>query len=310
MNEVIQLISEIPTVNEIILVDSEEILFNHGAKLSFRVPRGSDNDYSDIIYSIVKQQDIHFIFVCSDEEALSLSLNDWSRKISHLDSYDNISLVLDKFKLHTTLAQVEGGAEMVPDFMKFTSVSQLEKAIEKHGSLILRPIHGRGSRGLVHLVSKELKQMYGQGVVLQDFTIPDDKENYFLTSYLTGDKFSADCVFDNGEILSCMIRNNGSLVKYKPPTMIAETSVDYDVYEFAQKVGKSLLLNGFHQIECGKDIYGKVKLIEINPRLDATLPITVCYADNFYQLILTREKKGLLQPVKKIFKRFFITNTK
>lgn len=310
MNEVIALVGQIPGVTDIILVDSEEIFFSHGAKICVRVPRGGDKEYNDTIYSLVEKHDVQFIFVCSDEEALSLSSKDWARSISHLDGHDNITLVLDKFKLHHTLSKAEDGKEMVPAFMKLTSESQLNEAVKQFGSLILRPVHGRGSRGLAHLVSNKLKNIYGQGIVMQDFIMPNDADNYFLTAYLEGDKFSADCVFKNGKILSCMIRNNGSAVKYKPPTMLAETSLDNNVYVFAQKVGQILGLNGFHQIECGKDLDDKIKLIEINPRLDATLPITVCYKDNFYELILTQKEKGLLQPEKKIFKRFFITNTK
>lgn len=308
MNEVISLIGRIEQVKEIVLVDSEEIIFSHGVKHIARVPRGDDIEYNSTIRNIVEQYDVQFIFVCSDEEALSLSSQEWARNISHIDNHKNISLVLNKYLLHQTLQQAE--ASLVPAFMKLGNMYELTEIIEKYGSLILRPIQGRGSRGLTHIVTKELKQNYGMGTCIQDFIIPSDADNYFLTSYLSGDKYSADCIFSKGKILSCMIRNNGSSVKYKPPTMIAETSTDENVYSFAKKVGSILGLDGFHQIECGKDFEGVVKLIEINPRLDATLPITVCYSENFYELIISRQDRGLLQPIKKIFKRFFISNTK
>lgn len=310
MNEVIALIGKIPEINEIVLVDSEEVAFSHGTRITAIVPRGGEKEYNSAIYSLVQKHNIQFIFVCSDEEALSLSSEQWARDRSHLDKFDNIELVLDKFKLHTKLSQVNENVKLIPEFARLTSFDQLNEAVQNFGSLILRPIHGRGSRGLAHIVSHELKKMFGLGIAVQDYTMPKDPDNYFITEYLPGDKFSADCIFQNGEILSCMIRNNGSTVKYKPPTMIAETSLDNEVYTFAQKIGVHLNLDGFHQIECGKDAYGKVKLIEINPRLDATLPITVCYPYNFYELILHKDKKGLMIPEKKIFKRFFITNTK
>jgi predicted ATP-grasp superfamily ATP-dependent carboligase len=310
MNEVIELVAKIPDINDIVLVDSEEVAFAHGTKINAVVPRGGEKEYNSTIYSLVEKHNIHFIFVCSDEEALSLSSEKWARDISHLDNHDNIELVLNKFKLHEKLSQANENIIFVPEFAKLTSIKQLNEAVELFGSLILRPIQGRGSRGLPHIVSNELKEIYSFGVTVQDYTMPKDPDSYFLTAYLPGDKFSADCIFQKGEILSCMIRNNGCTVKYKPPTMLAETSLDSEVYTFAQKLGEYLTLDGFHQIECGKDANGKVKLIEINPRLDATLPITVCYSDNFYELILNKDRKGLLVPEKKIFKRFFITNTK
>jgi predicted ATP-grasp superfamily ATP-dependent carboligase len=310
MNEVIALVGKIPDINEIVLVDSEEVAFSHGTKISALVPRGGEKDYNSTIYSLVEKHNIQFIFVCSDEEALSLSSEQWVKDISHLDSYENIELVLNKFRLHEKLSQANENVKLVPEFTKLTSFNQLNEAVQQFGSLILRPIHGRGSRGLAHIVSNELKKIYGLGITIQDYTMPKDPDNYFLTAYLPGDKFSADCIFQKGEILSCMIRNNGCTVKYKPPTMVAETSLDSEVYTFAQKIGECLKLDGFHQIECGKDANGKVKLIEINPRLDATLPITVCYPYNFYELILNKDRKGLLIPEKKIFQRFFISNTK
>ena len=310
MNEVIALVGKIPEINEIVLVDSEEVAFSHGTKISALVPRGGEKEYNSSIYSLVQKHNIQFIFVCSDEEALSLSSEQWARNISHLDNFENIELVLNKFKLHEKLSQVNENVKLIPEFARLNSFDQLNEAVQNFGSLILRPIHGRGSRGLAHIVSNELKKMYGLGIAIQDYTMPKDPGNYFLTAYLPGDKFSADCIFQKGEILSCMIRNNGSTVKYKPPTMVAETSLDNDVYTFAQKIGVYLKLDGFHQIECGKDAKGKVKLIEINPRLDATLPITVCYPYNFYELIVNKGKKGLMIPEKQIFKRFFITNTK
>lgn len=310
MNEVIALIGKISEVNEIVLVDSEEIVFPHGTKISALVPRGSEKEYNSTIYSLVQKYNIQFIFVCSDEEALSLSSEQWARDISHLDNYLNIELVLNKFKLHEKLSQAIENVKLVPEFAKLTGFNQLNEALEQYGSLIIRPIHGRGSRGLAHIVSNKLKKMYDLGIAIQDYMMPKDPDNYFFTAYLPGDKFSADCIFQNGEILSCMIRNNGKAIKYKPPTMIAETSLDNEVFTFAQKIGVNLNLDGFHQIECGKDANGKVKLIEINPRLDATLPITICYPYNFYELIMHKDKKGLMKPEKKIFKRFFMTNTK
>jgi hypothetical protein len=55
MNEVISLIGSIPKIKDIILVDSEDIIFTHGVKYTMRVPRGNDKDYNSSIQSIVEQ---------------------------------------------------------------------------------------------------------------------------------------------------------------------------------------------------------------------------------------------------------------
>jgi len=295
MSDVVSLLRDIPSIKSIILLDAEPIIFAHGCETA-KIPYGNQPGYADSVYSLCTHYGINYIFIGSDEEAMTLSETSWASRISHIDTSKNTSLVLDKYKLHFAL-----GEDLVPFYSQCQSKEELVAMVERFGSVIERPISGRGSRGLRHLIAHK-SQEYPAAIAVAEASFCVDT---FQTQFLKGDKYSADCIFDQGNLITCMVRNNGPLVKYRPPTMTALACVDPEVFLFAQRVGKKLGLNGFHQIECGKNESGRVLLIEINPRLDATLSITRCYKENFYELLLQRKSIGLMVPIRPLFKRFF-----
>jgi len=300
MADVVDLIGAVPQVESITLLDAEPIEFSHGCA-TVRVPYGGHPHYAEMMHAFCARESIGYLFVGSDEEARALADTSWAASISHLDTAERTALVLDKYRLHVTL-----GEGLVPAFEKCRTREQLTTMVKRFGSVIERPVAGRGSKGLRHVVLHG--RTYGpHAVPLVDTTPGDDT---FHTQYLSGDKYSADCIFEQGRLLTCMIRNNGPEVKYRPPTMAARACGDVDVFEFAGQVGSALGLTGFHQIECGKDHEGRVRLIEINPRLDATLPITRCYDQNFYALLVQRAAVGLMVPVRPLFRRFLLSQSK
>lgn len=309
MKDVVAQVKKISKVEFVMLVDSEEIKFDHGADLVARVPRGSHHDFLAVVANLVKEFRIDHIFVGSDEEALSLSYDNDIRIKAHIDTPLNIQKILNKSNLYESIENASPDLKLIPSFKILNDRKDLEDMLEEFGSAIIRPVMGRGSRGLIHIVDDKLTDNFELGVKISDYILPKSSKKFFITEYLSGDKYSVDCIFKKGQLLTCMIRNNGPLVKYKPPTMIAKTSIDPDVHDFAIKVGSVLNLSGFHQIECAKNDEQHVKLIEINPRIDATLPITACYDENFYELIMSEAIKGLLVPKFSIFKRFLTSYT-
>lgn len=129
-------------------------------------------------------------------------------------------------------------------------------------------------------------------------------QDYFLSEYLEGEKYSLDGIFKNGKILTFMIRSNGRNIKFQTPTRFAKVVSSQKVVNFSKKIARLLNLNGFHQIECGYQ-NNNLKLIEINPRLDATLPITICYKTNFFEHIIRGDKKNGLKLKYKYYQRSF-----
>jgi hypothetical protein len=308
VTDVLAQLRRISEVAAVVLVDAQGIDFDHGCATA-RVPPGNSPDYAEALRAIVDRHDVGFIFVASDEESLALSRCEWARRISHLDTLENTSLVLDKYTLHATL-QAGADPPVVPDFRLCRTRGELAAMLAEHGSVVARPVRGRGSKGLSHIVPDDGPYEFPQAVPLAEYRMPSNGDATFYAAYLPGDKYSADCLFDGGSLLACMMRNNGPAVKYRPPTMQAVTTDDQDVHAFADRTGRTLGLSGFHQIECGRAADGTVRLIEINPRLDATLPITQCYAENFYEILMHPRAVGLMRPRTRFFRRFFTSYSK
>lgn len=299
MEDVVNLVKKVEGADLVAICDCKSIRVSN-ADLTIKVPHGSSNNYLKEMKRTVLKYTIDKILVCSDEEALTLSKDECIREKTHLDTYDNTRMILSKDRLHKYICD-EIGEDFTPKFSTAETIEELSDFLKSNNQVIRRPCVGRGSRGLKLIDTNVVEEQ--EALVLQEWQEKKRLGKCFYTSYLIGDKFSADCIFEDGTLRTCMIRNNGQQVKYKPPTMFAETSTDKDVYKFAGTIGKALCLRGFHQIECGKDEYDNVKLIEINPRLDATLPMTICYEKNIYSSILLGTTYGLMQPKSKYFSR-------
>jgi len=297
MDEVIHLLKSIKFIKKIFLVDSAK---NKNQKIK-KVPFGNQANYAKVIKNFVKKNKINYIFVYSNEEAEALSHYKWARDISHLDTFENTKLINNKFKLYEKIK--EKNNNLVPHY----SLATKNSLLKNYDSLILRPIISRGSRNVFKIIKNKIfnSQEIGFEIFkkLKKFNL---FQEYFLSEYLEGEKYSLDGIFKNGEILTFMIRSNGKNIKFQTPTRFAKAVLSQKVVNFSKKIARILNLNGFHQIECGYQ-GNNLKLIEINPRLDATLPITICYKTNFFEHMILGEKKSALKLKYKYYQRNFFS---
>ena len=102
--------------------------------------------------------------------------------------------------------------------------------------------------------------------------------------YLPGRKYSTDVLVRDGQMHAVVIRNK--IFPVGSPTQVADIVFDGDLIDYALSIMKVFKFNYFVQFEMGRDEEGKAKLIEINPRLDATLPICMGIGINFYHEII------------------------
>jgi carbamoyl-phosphate synthase large subunit len=109
-------------------------------------------------------------------------------------------------------------------------------------------------------------------------------KDFFIMDHLPGEKYSADCLVRDGAIRAVVIRNK--LFPVGSPTQIADIVFDEDLAGYAASMARVLTFDYFVQFEIGRDGNGEPKLIEVNPRLDATLPICLGIGINFYHEII------------------------
>lgn len=264
----------------------------------YQVPNGSDSGYIEEIKSIVASEKIGLIFPGSDDEALTLS-----KYKSELETYyyckvacsnfDTTSLLTNKYLLLNFLKSKELFTGL---YTEFTEVDQLISFASMVGypekQFIIKPKIGRGSKGfkLVGASKDEREHFFSNSNYIStldelcEFFIkhPDMMQDFLLMEYFSGEKFSSDILIKNGQVKCIVTRSNGYHPKTNPPTQQADIVFNELVDTYVRKILSFLELDYFLQIETGINENGKLGLIEINPRLDATLPITIGVGVNFY----------------------------
>ena len=291
--------------------DRGEILGRHFSDHCYSVPLGTGEDYIGAIIDIVQRHSIHMIFPGSDEECLILS--EHREKFETLgckiacSAFETVSLCVDKFRLMTHIKEkgVRSGTAYLP-----TTLANLENFAYKLGypniDFVIKPRSGRGSRGF-RIISADIDPYAAfqqsdhsrislealKGIFAEHET---DLSRYLMMEMYTGDKYSADVLIDRGTIRSMVIRNNGSTPKTQPPTQNARIVFDDDIQQYADQIVRVIPFDYFAQVEIGRTEKGELGLIEVNTRMDATLPITEGLGLNFFREMVTYAMTGKMRP--------------
>lgn len=265
----------------------------------FQVPMGHEPGYADAIEEIVRHEKVKVILPGSDEEALSLSKErdrlSAEGCVVACSDYDVTRLAVDKYELMSTLRT---SGVMTTDFFAFGSLEELRENAERLGfparPFVIKPRRSRGGRGfrVVHESFDPYESFLSGDNTVIDFEsllrifekAKDKLKDFFVMDYLPGRKYSADCLVRDGTIKAVVMRNK--IFPVGSPTQIADIVFDEDLVAYAVSIAKVLKFNYFVQFEIGRDGGGQPKLIEVNPRLDATLPICLGIGINFYHEIV------------------------
>ncbi|MEW5766983.1 MAG: ATP-grasp domain-containing protein [bacterium] len=289
---------------------AEEILGQSFCESCYSVPPGMDDTYIQAILNIVEKHHIQLIFPGSDEECLTLSRYREELQSRGCDvacsAYEKIALASNKYRMIMKLkeAGIRSSEAYVPQ-----TLEDIEKIAKRLGyperEVVIKPQFGRGSKGFKVITSQydryeafcrekhfrisleELKTLFAGH--------EEDLPNYLMMEMYPGDKYSADILVSHGKVISIVIRNNGPLPKINPPTQIATIVFDQDVRTYAESIVKLMGFDYFVQIEIGRDIEGGLGFIEINTRIDATLPITTGLGLNFFREMITYAITGQMR---------------
>lgn len=270
-------------------------------------PMGNDPKYIEFILDYVKKNSIDFVFPGSDEEAIALSsIKDELAKLKcnvMASTLSSVQLLSDKYRMLLHLA--ENGIRSSP-FTLFNDPNHLVEAAKivgyPHNLIVLKPRRGRGSK-VVKIIDDDLcyKDRFENTTnayitlneALQYFRLyPDKCQDYLLMEYLPGEKYSIDCLVSHSRLVCGVSRSNGIHPKLSPPTQLAKIVWEEDIFDYAINLIDSIEVDYFLQIEIGRDASGKLSFIEANPRLDATLPITLGVGVNFYHELISYSEKG------------------
>lgn len=254
----------------------------------YNVPKAYSPSYIDCLYTICEHEGVDILIPFMSSELISLCLNkDKFREIGTEISVSNITSIkacIDKYSLYETMK--ENGME-IPKCKKFNSVESFKKAIEYIGypnmPVCIKALNLSGSRGFRIIDGNKSKlDIFLQEKPNSVYTTKDDmiatlNENpcaipdMMAMEYLSGEELSVDVLADKGEVIYMCARLSKSIVASIPmESILIEEPI---AYEIVRKVIKMLNYDGNADFDFKYNDNGEPVLMEVNPRIAATMAI-------------------------------------
>lgn len=250
----------------------------------FKVPMGDSKDYINRLYDIVNQYSIEFIIPSSDEEALTLSKNKKNLEeikcVPLCSNYEVLELINDKAKTYDIC---KSNKIPIADFKLVKNMDELISTInyfkDNYRNFVLKPNDDRGSRG-IYVVSKDRKKTEKIG---RELHISFDEfhkniglyfknfKDYIVMEMLFTPCHDVDVLCNDGELVEMILRKR---IKSIFPNEGHEVISNSELYSEVKKICKIFNLNYLHDLDFMPDENGKLKLIEINPRISGSTIIS------------------------------------
>ena len=253
----------------------------------YKVPSATANNYIDVLLDICKKEKVDVLLPFMSVELLPLidRKDDFEKigtKVSVSDR-KSVEITTNKYLFYEFLK--ENGLP-VPRFARVTKADELLSACQKCGypnnAVCVKATELSGSRGI---------RIISPGVSRFDVLF-NEKPNSFYTTmeelqatlnektempemmtmeYLPGMEGSVDLIADNGRILYMAYRE--STVNLHSIPQAGELKKNREACVIAKKVVKALSLSGSADLDFKNDKDGHPVLMEINPRIAATMRI-------------------------------------
>ncbi len=279
----------------IVAVDaSEDAVGFHFADTYYKVPLGSDLDYSDKILEIALKEKVSFIIPTSDEETLALAKEKekfLANGITPLCSDYNICKIA--FNKGEMLKYLKRKGIEVPKFRIPNDCDELVKYAGDLGypekKIVLKPNFSRGARGF-WVLDANYDEVYGllkdrdrQTTCLEKvheiLTKADSFPSILLMAYLEGEDFNVDVLAKNG--FSYYIVPNVRLIPKAGPVKVGLVKEDKKVYDLVKKVVNIFKFDYCLNIEVAYNIEKNLPMIyEINARVGASIVINAAAGIN------------------------------
>lgn len=251
------------------------------------VPAATSDNYVDVLYDICVKEKVDVILPFMSAELIPLidRKNDFEKigvKVSVSDR-DSVLIANNKLRFYEFLK--EQGIS-VPRFHPVRTADELKPACEAVGypecAVCVKATELSGSRG-IRIIDPALSKY---DILFKQkpnsfFTTFDDLEatlrekdtmpEMMAMEYLPGEEGSVDLIADNGRILYMAYRESNVNLASIPQE--ATLTYNEEAYEIARTVIGALKLNGNADLDFKYDKDGHPVLMEVNPRIAATMQI-------------------------------------
>lgn len=253
----------------------------------YRVPAVKDPTYADVLLDICKKEKVDIFFPQMSAE-LPVLLENISRfddagiKVS-ITRNDSLYIANNKLKLFEFMKE---NKIPVSKFAVISSLDDFDKAIREVGypekPVCVKLTESSGARGVrviddsksrYHIFAHEKPDSFYISYEDMKKTLEDADEfpELMVMEYLSGDEYDVDLIADNGKVLYMAGRRNPVMVMSITQESVLEKNEE--AYRIAEQVVEKLCLDGVIGIDYKFAEDGSCRLLEINPRIDATVSI-------------------------------------
>jgi carbamoylphosphate synthase large subunit len=246
----------------------------------YSVPFGNDPSFVDEVAKIVSAENVNIVVPCSDDEAFNLSLE--REKIEAVgavvlaSSNSVMNLIRNKKDTYHIL---KSAGVRVPESHCVKNSEELQFGLEDFNypkrSVVVKPVSGRGGRGMRLLIGNDdvPPKWIGGGMREQRILTPPSTEemklwfcdgDLIVMPMLKAPVYDVDVLAVNGKtrVVLPRMRYNPSGIPFQGNRIV----VDPCVIAYCREISEILGLDGLHDIDLMTDYMGFPCLLEVNPR--------------------------------------------
>lgn len=275
------------------------------------VPAVSNDHYIDVLLEICKEEKVEILIPGISQELLLLQSRKWEfeaigTRVSVSDG-EGLHIANDKILLYQYMK--ENGFK-IPEFRTAKTLDEFVRCCKEleylNKAICVKMKDGSGSRGIRIIDPKKSRFDIFVGEKPNSFfTTYDDMisilneapemPELLIMDYLPGIEYSVDLLAEKGKILYIVGRESNVISASIPQE--ATLAFNEEAYRISQEIVASLKLDGNVDLDFKFDKDGHPQLMEINPRLAATLSIIAAGGVN---LLYLRVKQLLGEELPKV----------
>lgn len=258
------------------------------------VPMGEDPDYVATMLDIVERHGVKVVVPWSDGEAFTLSRA--RTKFENIGCAiltsppDVMEVLRDKI---TTYQILQNAGLPVPEHNIIDRPADLDETLVRFGypkrSVIVKPVDGRGGRGLFVLIGRNgVPDWLGTGA-RESRLNEEEYKAIDICTLITGKSMVMPCLFApvydadvlvrHGVVQATVVRrrHNPAGIPWTGNTICRNKEFE----DYARAIAQALGLDGAHDVDLMSDSSGNPALLEVNPRMSGSLAATMAGGVSF-----------------------------
>lgn len=266
---------------------SDDYTINQIVDKFYKVPRVYESNYIDSLIEICRNENVNIFFPFMDEEMELIynRIDDFTAigvKVS-LPSKNAIDITIDKLRFYNFM---KDNNLPVPEYYSAISIEDLENACTQLGypkkAVCIKTLGSSGSRGI--RILKEDIDLYNIFLNEKPNSLFMKKDAFIkmlsgvkvlkpmmVMEYLPGKECSVDLLADNGKVKYMVGRvSNNVLASIPQDCVLKEVK---DAYDLCEQIVKLLNFDGNADFDFKFNERGVPVLMEVNPRLAATMAV-------------------------------------